>query len=459
MTTIAHQYPARRQPDGRVYRRSADKLGNLADGWTDAPAYSHPSYFAPDAPEPLPAGVLAQDPGTGLPMPEGGSEPPAINTTTTPKETPVTDIADDGEFMPRETKWMRFPLPPETPRPASQFGTWGWYKLPDPDTGKPATFPRATTIAETLDDTYGLNKWKRRETAKRVFQLATMDPATVLHSSWPDITAAVALEQIATAIAAPKVTVLDDTLETIDDLMGAAEARELGTCVHAWLEALDMGIVLLKDVPEVVRPHVVNARRVIAHRGLVMLPEYVERTVLNDRVEGDPVAGKLDRIAKIVATGDLVVLDVKTSKVDSFGYGWLTNGVQVGGVYSWADKILSLDGRSWEPMPTLRDDFAILLHVPSDQPSKAAAITINMWWGGEVFAESLSARQRRKEAKVQVPKHALPAPTPAAIRYAEARLALSEITTAAEGQTVYETYQDVWDDDLGEFATTVAELV
>ena len=69
------------------------------------------------------------------------------------------------------------------------------------------------------------------------------------------------------------------------------------------------------------------------------------------------------------------------------------------------------------------------------------------------------ARARRKEAEKVVPRHAIPTPSKQAVRYAEARLALSAITTADEGQAVYETYQDVWDSDLDDFGGTVAELV
>jgi len=449
VVSIATLFPARRQPDGRVFYLAAAK-----DGWTANIDYAHADYRASDAPQPLESGHRPHDPADTLTVSEATGEPVAINTTT--KEMPVTVLAEDGAIAPRTTQWMGYPLPPPVPRPESKFGTWGWYQLPDPESGRPTGFPRATTIAETLDDTYGLNRWKRRETARRILQLATMAPDTRIHPAW-DITAAECLAAFDEALTNGKTTDVDNALDTIDNLMGGADARELGECVHAWLEALDMGLVLLRDVPEVVRPHIDHARKVVAHRGLVALPEYVERTVLNDRCDDETVAGKIDRIYRIVTTGELVLGDIKTSK--DLKYSWLSFGVQVGGVYGWATKMLAIDGQSWEPMPEIRDDFAILLHVPSDQPSKAAAITINMWWGGEVFAESVATRTRRKEAKVQVPKHIVPPPTAEAVRYAEARLALSAINTAADGQAVYETYQDVWDDDLGEFAATVAELV
>ena len=40
-----------------------------------------------------------------------------------------------------------------------------------------------------------------------------------------------------------------------------------------------------------------------------------------------------------------------------------------------------------------------------------------------------------------------------------ARTALSQIETPADGQKVYETYQDVWDSELDEFGGAVAGLV
>lgn len=427
MTTVADAYPAHHDPNGTTWWRSGPAR---QDGWTSQRQYADPSYDTTTEENTVPA-----------------------KTRNAPPEA----LTEDFEPAPRKTEWMGYPLPPATPRPKSSFNGWGWYKLPDPESGLPSAFARATTIADTLDDVRGLSKWKRRETAKRILELSRMDPDQVLSDQF-DTTAAQALDALVTSLAEPKVGALDTVLDTIDNLMGGAAARELGECVHAWLEALDMGIVLLRDVPDMVRPHVDHARRVMAHRGLLVIPEYVERTVLNDQGE-ETVAGKVDRIVRILTTGDLAVLDVKTSKVDSFGYGWLTFGVQVGGVYSWATHVLALDGKSWEPMPEVREDFAILLHVPSDQPKQAQAITIDRLWGAETMVTSLEVRQRRKDAKVEVPKHALPAPSDTAIRYVEARNALSAVNSLDEGQAVYESFQDVWDDDLDQFGSAIAELL
>lgn len=468
--SVAHQFPARTQPDGRVYRRGRDHDGRLADGWTDNPAHSHGDYFLPGAPAPLPATAPNAAPAVSVPPDTVNDAQNAAqaDSTTTSEETPMTALTDDFDIAPRETEYEGFPLPPETPRPESKFNGWGWYKLPDPDTGLPSAFPRATTVAKALADLEGLAKWGRRETVARILELTAMAPDTRLSPRF-ETTADSALKALHDAMASDKATAPDAVLDMIDNLMGGAAARELGECVHAWLEALDMGIVLLRDVPDIVRPHVDAYRRVIAHRGLVPVPEFVERTCLNRQCNmlpdddgeptrpGESVAGKIDRIYRIVTTGELVLGDVKTSK--DLQYSWLEFGVQVGGVYGWAEWVLSLDGTKWEPMPELRDDIAILMHVPSNAPAQAAAITINKWWGGAALLASVENRMRRKEAKVEVPKHAIPVPSEAAIRYATARNELSAIESLDQGQAVYESFEDVWDDALDEHATRVAALL
>ncbi|AYP70038.1 exonuclease [Mycobacterium phage CRB2] len=445
--TVAEMYPARRQPDGTVWYRSGK---GAQDGWSPNIEQADPSYRAPGAPAPLPAG--SAPPGAPI-SPPAVSAPPEANPQ--PQESNMTALTDDFEPAPRATQWERLPLPPEPERPTSKFNGWGWYQLPAPTTGMTTGFPRATTIADTLDETYGLSRWKRRETAKRVLELARIDPDQVIHQP-TGTTAGEAMAALEKALAAPKVTELDNTLDVIDNLMGGAYSRELGECAHAWLGAIHAGAVLLRDVPEVVRPHVEAGMRVLAHRGIVVLPEYTERTILNDQGE-ETVAGKIDGIGRLVETGELVLLDVKTNK--DLQYSWLSYGVQVGGVYGWATKILANDGKSWEDFPEVRRDFAVLLHLPSDQPERAAAITIDMLWGAETMVASLETRRRRKEAKTEVPKHAIPVPSEDTIRYATAFAELSAIESLEQGQAVYESYQDVWDDALGEHAERLAALL
>ncbi|AYD81120.1 hypothetical protein SEA_GRAND2040_50 [Mycobacterium phage Grand2040] len=467
MVSVARQFPAWRQPDGSVWFRPAD-----GDGWTADPEQAHADYRVVIAPD---GSVLTWD---GDPdAPQTGPTAPQTHETHQPRQetATMTAIDENGDFYPRHTEWMRYPLPPEPPRPPSKYNGRHQYMLPHPETGRLTSYPRATTVAKTLEDTTGLAKWNRRNVVGAVLNLVHREitgKANEPMGPGGDYTAAALLAELRDVYANhTKVGEIDRVIETIDNVTGGAEAREFGECVHAWLEALDLGMVLLRDLPDMVRPHALAYRRVLAHRGLVALPEYVERTVLNDLGE-EATAGKIDRIFQIVSTGELVLGDVKTTKVDSMQYSWLAFAVQIGGVYSWAPHVLNATGDGWERMPKLigiphpddetddeRDPFAILVHVPSDHPEKASAITIDAVWGAEALIESSTTRRMRSRAKTEVPRHAVPAPTKQSVRYAEARLALTAIESAEDGERVYTEYQDVWDDTLTDFATTVAKLL
>ena len=503
---IARAFPAHRQPDGRVWFRSGSAN---QDGWSADPKAAHADYrvvIAPDGSvitwegdpdQPQNAAQLpAERPSAASavcvcgPGPVGGAgwrsdcpahnvrellkPPPAFDPDTLPDkladigltitEENTVDIGNDFEEAGRTTEWMGYPLPPLVPRAASKFGQWGYYKLPHPETGRPTLFPRATTVAKVLDDVTGLEKWRRRETVGAVVQLLA-----ILEEQGPDAPAGVVPGHTAGELwenlreayrTATKVNQIDAAVEKLYDMMGGAEAREFGECIHAWLEALAAGIVLLRDVPDMARPHVDAFHRVLARHGLIVVPQYVERTVLNANEElSEHVAGKLDCLLRSVSTGELILGDIKTTKSDSIQYNWITWACQVGGVYGWATHMLDIDGEGWEPMPEVVEDYAVIISVPSDHPENAAALTINKEWGGYRLIESVQLRATRKEAKVEVPKFALPSPTKESLRYVEARQALLAITTADEGQAVYETYQDVWDDDLGEFAGNLAGLL
>lgn len=462
MATVAEMFPARVQPDGTVWRRSGK---GAQDGWSANPEGAHASYFAPGAPEPLPP---AGDTGTAPIVSETGNGVGGINNHD--EETDVTAIDDTGQIAGRETEWEGYPLPPEPPRYRPKFNGWRQYLLPAPATGRPTGFTRATTVADTLDDTTGLSKWKRRETAKRVLAVAQMPPETVLSQRF-HVTAAEALQAVTDALDAPTVGALDQALDTLDNLTGGKESAELGTAVHAWLEAIDLGQVTYQDVPEMFHPYVDRYQEILTGFGLIAVPEYVERIVMNDLGE-ETVTGQIDRIYKIASTGELILGDVKTSK--TLQYSWLTYAVQLA-VYGWASRMLATDGSGWEPMPKLygiphpddetdddRPAFAVLMHIPSDQPERGQAVTMDLVWGAETMITSIETRDRRKAAKngkSVAGIHALPSPTDAGLRLAKARVELTRITSAAEGQAVYETYQDVWDDDLGEFAAAVADAI
>lgn len=528
MSNVAHDYPARREVDScgeRVWFRPAIRDANETWGWTADPAQAHPDYQVKvdddgravtwvgdpwggndtiivtgtptDAPNVTIDGQRVDWAKLDNALSEGYVDQTAVDaavaplistttvtlsdpivpvTTTTEKGTTVTQLAEDGTEVeaPRFTEWSRYPLPPLPPRAKVSYDGYGRYKLPSPSTGRPTGFSRATTIASTLEETYNLNRWKRRQAVKAIISAIQSQSQGIFLAS-PDVaigdgfdvaggerTPLSVLGDIVTAVESEDDRKLDAAVDLLDNITGGRDAAELGEAVHAWLEAVDCGTVLPAQVPEQFQPYVTAYRAVLARHGLVAVAEYVERIVLNDQGE-ETVVGTIDRIYRVITTGALVLGDVKTSK--TLEYSWLPYAVQFA-VYGYATKMFRSDGdasqdqHGWEPMPELDLSACYCLHVPSDQPERAACITFDLFWGGTTMIASLEARRLRKAAAKAVPfVHEIPVPSKEALRYVEARDALLDIPYVGDLPGIYEAYEDVWTDDLTELGMHVAQLL
>lgn len=325
----------------------------------------------------------------------------------------------------RVTEFHRYPLPPRLPnRYQPKFDGYGRYKLPNPKTGKVRGWTRATTLAKTLDDTYNLDRWKRRQLIKGLMRNPQM------------------LAEAEELVAKEADGALNDLSEEAQIAAGSAEAREFGEAVHAWLEAGDHWAVMPAQVPEMYRPHVdaYNAR--LAAHALWPVPQYTERIVMNSHAES---VGTIDRIFQC-ADGTLVMGDVKTSK--SLEWSWLTYVIQLL-IYADADLMLSEDGTTWEPMPQVRKDFAVLMHCPSDNAGGTSAITFDLEYGRTALDAALLVRQLRSQAAKQVPnRHAVPIPDPAEARRHAAILAIKNSDSVDALSAVWSQFRDIWTDDL-----------
>jgi hypothetical protein len=357
----------------------------------------------------------------------------------------MTEIDDNGLVAGRRTETMGYPLPPEPPRFQPKWNHYRQYMLPSPSTGRPTAFARATTVSGTLDDTYNLNRWMERTKVAAV--VGAMDAGT---SDMAEL-----VRDLRNEIHAGNGSKVNVIVDTISDLSGGRDAAELGTAVHAWLEAVDIGQIRPADVPERFQPYLTAYHDVLTRHALEPVPEYVERIVLNDAGE-ETVVGTLDRIYRVVTTGELVVGDLKTSK--SLDHSWLSYAVQFA-IYSHARLMLKVDGSGWEAMPSLNTESCFCLHVPSDQPERASCVTYDLAYGLKGMHTALEVRDLRRNAKKAVPfVHAIPTPSPEALRYAAARRAIQNISHPDDLPGLWEQYQDVWTDALTTLGMQIAAL-
>lgn len=345
----------------------------------------------------------------------------------------MTAMMADGTTV-NATQYHRYPLPPERSRWFPNITRMG-YRMPDPRTGRLSTFTRATTISHTLDDGFGLNAWQKRNaltgTVLRPDEHARF--AAVLNAE-PNLSAGT----------------IDGYVEAFEIAAGGAEAREFGTAVHAWLDAVDMGHVLPSQVPDMFRAHVDNYLLALNRNVMVPVRSMRERVVFN------PVAnaiGTLDVVYGFTDGSADVLGDVKTSK--TLDYGYLDYAIQLA-IYAGASHMWDPDTMSWVPMHPVNQDYAVLFHCPSDAPQHTIAVTFDLEAGRAALDMALSVRAMRSGAKAHIPnKHALPIPSAEHRRKHDAMTAVHRATHVGDLADAWEEYQDVWNTHLDELARTV----
>lgn len=360
----------------------------------------------------------------------------------------------------RFTEYMRYPLPPHLPREENSPETdrYHRYRLPSPTTGRITAYTRATKIADTISDDGALSKWKIREKVSSI--LLSQRLAETINDSMTDIEMALATsfreyERLIRDEA--KVDEINSVIDRIHDMAGGADARELGQAVHDWLGELDMNRLLRSQLPDFIQPYAESYTNALAQAGLVAVPEYTERVVLNDRgVES--IAGRLDRIYRVVETGELILGDLKTSKSNRLDTSKDKWAIQMA-VYGYATKMLNLDGLTWSDMPPINQDYCVVVHLPSDQPERAAVVPFDLYVGGEGMVLALDVRAKRREIKSKVLAATHETPSEGSCRLVQARQALQSIKVAEDASTVFEQYEDVWNDDLTQLGQSCIELL
>lgn len=225
-----------------------------------------------------------------------------------------------------------------TPARDTQRDRWGRYLIPDPANGKVKGWTRATTVAKTLDDGAALTSWAKRTVAVGVAGRASIAAGVVA--------------------AQGDKRRLDELVEQAMEAAGGNDRRELGTALHRILELVDTGLMSVDDVPDPWRADVVAYREALDRMGLTVLPEWCEAVLLNEPLG---VAGTCDRIL-VDRTGQLVVADIKTGTF----VGWLSFAVQFA-LYATASHVWDPASSALRPAPTMRQDHAILLHVPAGE--------------------------------------------------------------------------------------------
>ena len=253
---------------------------------------------------------------------------------------------------------------------------------------------RATTVANTLADRYGLEKWAQRSIVYGIGQREDLYALAASHS-------------------------LDDKQELgriAEQALEAAASRSganLGTALHRLTERIDAGEIL--DVADQWKPDMDAYVSELSTNHIQVHPEYIERIVVLPELK---IAGTLDRI--VTANNQLTIADLKTGK-HAVEYGAGEIAVQLSlysrATHMWKGEADTIkrdrygryllpqpdeDPDAYEPMPKVDQTQAIVIHLPAGKGECSLhVIDIEEGWKG--VKASMWTREWRKRKDLAHP--------------------------------------------------------
>lgn len=243
---------------------------------------------------------------------------------------------------------------------------YGRYLMVDPITGDERAFTRATTIAKVLEDTSNLEKWSNRLTAKGV---AIRDDLRLLARSLdPE----------------KDKSELGKLVWQAQEAAGSRESSNYGKALHGLTAQADQGREV--DAPY---PHDADLRvyrETLQAHGVVVIPDMVEVIVCLPELG---VAGTFDRLVSFAL--EWYVDDVKTGANVDYPHAW---ALQLA-LYAHASHMTFDLGRTWEPMPRVNQERALVTHLPQGRAE------CSLWWvniaaGWEAVQLAIDVRAWRK---------------------------------------------------------------
>lgn len=253
---------------------------------------------------------------------------------------------------------------------------WDRPRIIQPD-GTLVSYRRASTVAEALEDHFGLQKWQRRLAAEGISQR-------------PDLSQAIAL-----AASKGNKREIDDLIEEAMDFAGANTASRNGSTMHGLTERLDMGLPLPKGLPENIRAMLKVYKEVFLGRFEVL---DTERFVVQDKIR---VAGTYDKRVRDKTDGRIYIGDTKTGQ--SLQHMALKTCAQVS-VYA-AGKKYNLDGE--REKHGAERDRGVLIWLPwtddlEEQPAECEIRWLDLVVGRKAIMEAQRVDDYRKIKAAQI---------------------------------------------------------
>jgi hypothetical protein len=293
------------------------------------------------------------------------------------------DMYDEQTADPFDSAGSEEAAPVRGKDPSRPDARRGRYYLPNPDNGKTVSWQRVTNFVKMTDDTYHLDLWKRRNTAKGVAILSRTRPTLIEDLAGRDV----------------KVDKdwYNNVVSKADDAADAYRMAEEGTALHKSTELADFAGGDLNRVAERHRPRIRQYLDALAVNGLTVLPDMIERVTASQRYQ---VAGKFDRIFGL-RDGSAVIGDLKTG--DSLDLSFPSIAAQLEAYEDGINNTGIFNGRHYDTGLKVRTDFGIVVHLPSTR-SEVTVYAVSLPLGREINEVNLRVRDVRRIGAKDVAK-------------------------------------------------------
>lgn len=272
---------------------------------------------------------------------------------------------------------------PEPPKVGERVN--GQYLLPGLD-GKPRKYMSVTNLVDRLDDKWAINAWEKR---------CILLGLTVREDLYAKACGLFPTDKDG----------LDAILREAKVAGGGEEGANRGSALHGFFEHSDRGHP--SRAPLNYRGHVEQYERVLAAHSIRVIPELIERTVVNVDL------GYAGRFDNIVHTPDLgyVILD-KKSQQQFFSWSKITAQQAA---YARAPYMFDPVTGRLAPMPKVNPDVALILHCPLEGPHvgkmEMHMVDLNIGWEDVELAQALRLSRNRGQRKGAISRPYLPVPS------------------------------------------------
>ena len=257
---------------------------------------------------------------------------------------------------------------------------WGRYLLPHPDTGIEQAWTRVTTLAGTLADRYGLERWDQRNVVLGIG--ARRDLYAQAAAATPD-----------------DVDTLNNIVTQAKEASKAKAGANMGFALHRLTERVDTGDLDPSDIDDpTLRADVEAYALTMRLAGITVVPGWTEQVLLIPELD---LAGTCDRLCNGLWSLPRIG-DVKTGK-DVVRWGMAEIPLQCA-CYAHATHWYDTRDGTLHDMPKVDLQRAIVMHLPAGKATCLLyEIDIKAGWEAVQTAVAVRDWRKRKDLAEQIP--------------------------------------------------------